>query len=187
MRIVETALPGVLRIEPDVFADVRGRFVELYKEPAYAAAGIEYSFVQDNLSVSKRGVVRGLHLQHPSGQAKLVFVAYGEVFDVCVDVRIGSPTFGKWHSEILSAGNAHQMVIPVGFAHGFCVLSDEAHFVYKCSTLYRADAQISIAWNDPELAIPWPSADPILSPKDVEARTLADLRQGLPRYAEPSA
>lgn len=182
MKVTPSRLPGILVIEPDVFEDSRGKFVVTHKAPEYAAAGINVNFVQDNFSGSKRGVVRGLHLQHPVGQAKLVFVTFGEVFDVCVDVRVGSPTFGHWVSEILSAENAKQLFIPVGYAHGFCVLSDEAHFVYKCSELYRADSQVSIAWNDPALAISWPVGEPIMSPKDQEALPLSQMHAHLPRY-----
>ncbi len=182
MRVSPSRLPDILVIEPGVFDDSRGKFIVTHKAPEYEAAGIDVNFVQDNFSVSKQGVLRGLHLQHPVGQAKLVFVTFGEVFDVCVDVRIGSPTFGQWVTEIISAENAKQLYIPVGFAHGFCVLSDEAHFVYKCSELYRADSQVSVLWNDPDLSIPWPTADPIMSPKDAEALPLSQMHAHLPQF-----
>ena len=166
MEVIETKLPGVLIIEPKVFRDARGFFFESYSYREYAAHGITDVFVQDNHSRSVRGVLRGLHYQAPPGQAKLVRVAVGEVFDVAVDIRWGSPTFGQWVGVTLSAENHRQLYIPVGFAHGFCVLSEVAEFLYKVSNYYSAPDERGIAWDDPDLAIPWPVQDPLLSERD---------------------
>jgi len=166
MRAIETALPGVLIIEPDVFSDARGFFFESYSYRRYADLGIADTFVQDNHSLSVRGTLRGLHYQAAPGQAKLVRVARGTVFDVAVDIRWGSPTFGQWVGVELSAENKRQLYIPVGFAHGFCVTSEEAEFLYKCSSYYAPPLERGIAWNDPDLAISWPVAEPLLSDRD---------------------
>lgn len=169
------ALPEVLLVVPPRFADDRGYLFEAYDRDRYASHGIVERFVQDNVSFSRRGVLRGLHLQHPTDQAKLVSALMGTIWDVAVDVRPGSPTFGRWVAETLSAENGHQLFIPVGFAHGFCVLSDTALVTYKMSAPYDPAAALGIAWNDPDLAIAWPVAEPILSPKDAAAPCLGAI------------
>jgi dTDP-4-dehydrorhamnose 3,5-epimerase len=166
MQVIETKLPGVLIIEPTVFEDQRGFFFESYSLRAYAAHGITDTFVQDNHSRSVKGTLRGLHYQAAPGQAKLVRVALGEVFDVAVDIRWGSPTFGQWVGVTLSAENKRQLYIPAGFAHGFCVTSDVADFLYKCSSYYSPPDERGLAWDDPGLAIDWPTRTPILSERD---------------------
>jgi dTDP-4-dehydrorhamnose 3,5-epimerase len=183
MNIVETDLPGVLIIEPSVFGDERGFFMESYNERRYRGAGIPNRFVQDNLSFSGHGVLRGLHFQNPQAQGKLVSVLRGEVFDVAVDVRVGSPTFGKWTSVILSAENKHQFWVPPDFAHGFVVTAEAALFSYKCTDYYAPEYDGSILWNDPKIGIEWPIEAPTLSDKDRAAPTLSNMPQGaLPRY-----
>ncbi len=182
MKVSGTELPGVVLIEPTVFDDPRGRFYESWSGSRYAQAGISGPFVQDNLSKSSHRTLRGLHLQHPNGQGKLVQVLVGEVFDAAVDVRVGSPAFGRWTGAVLSETNRHQLYIPTGFAHGFCVLSASALFAYKCTESYHPETEITVAWNDPEIGIRWPLTDPVLSEKDREGRSLAELRQRLPRY-----
>jgi dTDP-4-dehydrorhamnose 3,5-epimerase len=174
MQIIETKLPGVLIIEPRVFADSRGFFLESYSYRDYAAQGIRDVFVQDNHSKSAKGVVRALHYAVAPGQAKLVRVAVGEVFDVAVDIRWGSPTFGQWVGVTLSAENHRQLYIPVGFAHGFCVTSDAAEFLYKCSNYYDAKSERGIAWDDPALGIAWPVTSPLLSARDQQHPRLQD-------------
>jgi len=166
MQVIETRLPGVLIIEPKVFEDKRGFVFESYSHREYAAQGITAAFVQDNHSRSVRGTLRGLHYQIAPGQAKLVRVALGEVFDVAVDIRWGSPTLGQWVGVTLSAENKRQLYIPVGFAHGFCVTSEVADFLYKCSNYYSPQDERGIAWNDPLLAITWPVSVPTLSQRD---------------------
>jgi dTDP-4-dehydrorhamnose 3,5-epimerase len=166
MQIIETSLPGVLLIEPKVYEDERGFFFESYNARDYAAHGISTEFVQDNHSRSTRGVLRGLHYQVGQGQAKLVRVAVGEVFDVAVDIRRGSPTFGQWVGYRLSAKNRRQLYIPVGFAHGFCALSAQAEFLYKVSSYYAPADERGIIWNDPAIGIAWPINEPILSERD---------------------
>jgi dTDP-4-dehydrorhamnose 3,5-epimerase len=184
MKVEATALPGVLLIAPDVHADDRGLLYEGYHAERYRAAGIAAPFVQDNVSVSHRGVLRGLHLQHPCAQAKLVSVLAGAVFDVAVDVRLGSPTFAHWTGAVLSAANNHQMFIPTGFAHGFCVLGARAVVVYKCSAPFAPEAALAIAWDDPTIGIAWPVASPVLSAADAAAPRLEQLPAGrLPAYA----
>lgn len=153
-------------LEPRVFGDQRGYFFETWSEQRYQAAGLPASFLQDNVSFSRRGVLRGLHYQYPHAQGKLVQVLAGEVFDVAVDIRIGSPQRGQWVGEILSETNHRQLYIPPGFAHGFCVLSETAIFSYKCTDYYDASAEGGVIWNDPEIGIEWPIRDPVLSPKD---------------------
>ena len=183
MRVEHTAIRSVLVIEPTVFGDARGYFYETYHRERYCGQGVPRDFVQDNISRSQRGILRGLHLQEPFGQGKLVQVFEGEVFDVAVDVRFGSPTFGKWVGETLSEQNHKQLYIPPGFAHGFCVLSETALFNYKCTELYHPETELSIAWNDPALAITWPLKDPVLSKKDAAAHPLREIPQErLPRY-----
>lgn len=189
MRVTPTDLPGVLRLEPTVHRDARGHFVETWRRPAYAEAGLPSEFVQDNLSSSVRGVLRGLHFQHPRAQGKLVTVLAGEVFDVAVDVRAGSPTFGRWTGVTLSGETLHQLWIPPGFAHGFCCTSATALFAYKCTDLYDAASEGGIRWDDPDLGIRWPVAAPALSPKDAAFPRLRDIpRDRLPAYrSEPPA
>lgn len=181
MKVSETALPGVLVIEPRIFSDDRGRFYEIHQSPRYAEAGILASFVQDNCSRSRRGTLRGLHYQEPQPQGKLVTVISGAIFDVVVDIRRGSPTFGKWIAEELTDENGRQIWIPPGFAHGFCALSDQTDVFYKCTEVYVPSADRSILWNDPDIGIQWPIESPLLSPKDARAPCLADAPV-LPRF-----
>lgn len=183
MNVTELALPGVLRIEPVVFRDSRGFFLETYHADKYAAAGIPESFVQDNHSLSERGTLRGLHLQLRYPQGKLVRCVEGEIWDVAVDVRRGSPHFGKYAGASLSADNLSQLWVPPGFAHGFVVISERAQVEYKCTQVYRADDEQTIAWNDPELAIPWPIADVSLSERDRSAPLLGDVLERLPVFS----
>jgi dTDP-4-dehydrorhamnose 3,5-epimerase len=167
MRTRDTSIPGVLVLEPRVFGDPRGFFVETWQRERYAGLGLPREFVQDNLASSERGVLRGLHVQHPHPQGKLVQVISGEVFDVAVDIRRGSPWFGKWVGVRLSGGNRHQLWVPAGFAHGYCVLSEQAVFAYKCTDFYHPEAELTLLWNDPALGIDWPLAgEPVLSDKD---------------------
>jgi dTDP-4-dehydrorhamnose 3,5-epimerase len=183
MRVEPTKLNAVLRIEPSVFGDARGYFFETWHRERYVHAGLPKDFVQDNVSRSARGILRGLHLQEPFAQGKLVQVLEGEVFDVAVDVRHGSPCFGRWVGERLSGENHVQLYIPPGFAHGFCVISESALLSYKCTELYHPETELSVLWNDPALAIDWPMRDPVLSKKDAAALKLADIpKDRLPRY-----
>lgn len=181
MQVTPSRLPEVLVITPKVFGDSRGFFLESFHADRYAQAGITQPFVQDNLSRSVQGTLRGLHFQQPHAQGKLVTVLRGAVFDVAVDVRRGSPTFGQWVSFELTEANHLQLWIPPGFAHGFCVLSEFADFFYKCTDVYAPQAERAIAWNDPTLAIPWPVTQPLLSAKDTAAPRLADAPV-LPEY-----
>ncbi|MEO8216288.1 MAG: dTDP-4-dehydrorhamnose 3,5-epimerase [Acidobacteriota bacterium] len=175
MKVIETELPGVLVIEPKVVGDDRGFFMETYHAAKLAeATGIEFPFVQDNHSFSRGPVVRGLHYQEPKAQGKLVRVISGSVFDVAVDIRRGSPHFGKWVSCELSAGNRRQLWIPPGFAHGFCLLTPEAEMVYKCTEPYDGESDRGIIWNDPEIGVAWPLTEPILSAKDAALPRLRD-------------
>jgi dTDP-4-dehydrorhamnose 3,5-epimerase len=184
MKVHSTELQGVLLIEPDIFGDDRGFFLETWQKERYADIGVDASFVQDNLSYSSAGVLRGLHLQNPGTQAKLVQVLAGEVFDVAVDVRVGSPTFGKWIGARLSGDNKHQIFIPTGFAHGFCVISDTVLFAYKCSAVYSLQNEITIRWDDPSIGIDWPIEVPEISPKDAQGLWLKDIDHArLPSYA----
>lgn len=170
MEVTKTRVDGVLLIKPKVFGDERGYFVETYQKERYSEIGITHPFVQDNHSMSRRGILRGLHYQTKHPQGKLVMVSLGTVFDVAVDIRPDSPTFGKWFGAILSQENQHQLWIPPGLAHGFLVLSDIAHFHYKCTDFYDPKNEASILWNDPELNIEWPFAeDVVLSQKDMNA------------------
>lgn len=183
MKLSETSLPGVLLVEPAVFEDDRGFFMETFNATRYASAGIAEAFVQDNLSFSARDVLRGLHLQNPNPQCKLVQVLQGEVFDVVVDVRVESPSFGRWIGMTLSAANKRQIYLPAGFAHGFCVTSTTALFAYKCSAPYDAESELSIAWNDPQIGIDWPVDTPSLSTRDAAAPHLAGMDKAiLPHY-----
>ncbi len=184
MKFVQTRLPGCVVIEPQVFGDARGFFYESYNAEKYREAGLDLTFVQSNVSRSARGVLRGLHYQWPNPQGKLVSVLEGEVFDVAVDIRRGSPTFGQWEGVVLSAQNKRLFWIPEGFAHGFAVLSDDATFAYQCTALYDAKADAGVRWNDAALAIDWPVAAPQLSGKDEKAPFLADIApERLPVYA----
>jgi len=183
MKLVSNDLPDVIIIEPKLFGDARGYFVETWNQARYLASGMPATFVQDNVSKSTRGVLRGLHFQNPKSQGKLVTVLEGEVFDVAVDVRLGSPTFGRWVGVVLSGDSKRQVFLPPGFAHGFCVTSDWALFTYKCTELYAPEAEHGIAWNDPDLGIRWPVALPTLSAKDSTFGRLRDLpRNELPVY-----
>jgi dTDP-4-dehydrorhamnose 3,5-epimerase len=184
VKVTPTALPEVLLVEPRVFGDARGYFFESYSARRYAEAGIAATFVQDNVSRSRRGVLRGLHYQHPHGQGKLVGVLEGEVFDVAVDVRRGSPTFGRWVGECLSAENKRQLYLPPGFAHGFLVTSEDALFAYKCTDYYHPEAERSIRWDDARIGIRWPLDGPVVSTKDDVAVTLDAMpRELLPAFA----
>ncbi len=186
MNVKETKLPGVLVLEPDVFSDDRGFFLETWNSERYEKAGIKGSFVQDNVSFSTRGVLRGLHFQYPQSQDKLVQVLSGEVVDVAVDIREDSATFGQWISEVLSDANHRQMYIPPGFAHGYCVASETAVFSYKCTDFYNPAAEGGIIWNDPDLNIDWLIEEPALSPKDASYPRLKDLRpEKLPHFGRP--
>lgn len=182
MNVRETTLPGVLVIEPKVFRDERGFFTETFNTRALASSGIPTEFVQDNHSRSTRGVLRGLHYQLTSPQGKLVHVARGKIFDVAVDIRLGSPTFGNWFGEELSDENLYSLWIPPGFAHGFCVMSDIADVIYKCTALYDPHDDRGVAWNDKAIGIEWPDKNPIISTKDARLRRLTDTRADLPRY-----
>ena len=183
MKIIETKLPGVLIIEPDIFGDSRGFFMETYHKERYGAAGMDAEFGQDNTSFSTNGTLRGLHFQYPHSQAKLVQVFMGEVFDVAVDIRKGSPAFGQWFGVTLSSDNKQQLFIPVGFAHGFCVLSETALFSYKCTEFYSPADERGILWSDPDIGIEWPVKDPLLSDKDEKYPRFKDLNsENLPPY-----
>ena len=176
-------LPGVLLIKPRAFADPRGFFTETFHAAKYAEAGLDRTFVQDNFSFSTRHVLRGLHSQRRQPQGKLVFVVAGEIFDVAVDIRVGSPTFGQWEGHTLSGDNHHQLFVPEGFAHGFVVLSETASVMYKCTALYDGSDEQGLRWDDPELAIDWPVRDPVLSDKDRILPALAEIpRDKLPVY-----
>lgn len=180
MRVTETNLPGVVIIEPRVFEDDRGFFMETYNQREFETAGLPDTFVQDNHSRSARGVLRGLHFQFPQWQGKLVRVTEGEIFDVAVDIRPESARFGEWIGVTLSGANRHQLYIPEGFAHGFCVLSDTADVLYKCTSLYKPEDDKAIRWDDPDIGIGWPIANPEISPKDARGLFLRDLWPGEP-------
>jgi dTDP-4-dehydrorhamnose 3,5-epimerase len=177
MNVIATDLPGVVILEPRRFSDNRGFFFESFNEDRYADVGLPARFAQDNISFSGAGVLRGLHYQLPNAQGKLVSVLRGEVFDVAVDIRRGSPTFGKWAGVTLSFENGRQVYIPEGFAHGFLVTGDCAVFHYKCTTGYQPGCEGSIAWNDPAIGIDWPRKDVFLSAKDAAATLLADVAE----------
>ncbi len=181
MNVDATPLPGVLVVTPRVFGDARGFFLETFHLEKYAKAGIPGPFVQDNWSHSSRNTLRGLHFQNPNAQGKLVSCTRGAVFDVAVDVRVGSPHFGKWFGLELSPENKKQLWIPPGFAHGFVALTDDADFLYKCTALYAPDCEHSVLWNDPAIGIDWPTREPLLSKKDLEAPVLAKAPR-LPTY-----
>ena len=175
MKVEATKLDGVLLITPDVFGDERGFFMETYNEAKAMEAGLSEKFVQDNHSRSAKGVLRGLHFQYPQWQGKLVRTIAGEIYDVAVDIREGSETFGQWFGCYLSSENKQQLYVPAGFAHGFCVTSDFADVAYKCTSLYEPAQDAGVLWNDPDIGIDWPVESPILSEKDVNAPRLSEL------------
>jgi dTDP-4-dehydrorhamnose 3,5-epimerase len=175
MKVTRCELSGLLLIEPKVFGDARGYFLETWNQRLYRQCGLDAEFVQDNLSFSRRGTLRGLHFQNPTPQGKLVSVLQGEVFDVAVDIRRSSPAFGRWHGVRLSGEDKRQFYIPPGFAHGFVVLSETAMFHYKCTNFYSPKDELTIRWNDPALAIQWPVKEPLLSEKDGNGSLLRDL------------
>jgi dTDP-4-dehydrorhamnose 3,5-epimerase len=182
VNVRATPLPGVLVLEPKVFRDDRGFFAETFSTKTLAGSGIPSHFGQDNHSRSTKGVLRGLHYQLRSPQGKLVHAARGKIFDVAVDIRLGSPNFGRWFGEELSDENLFSMWIPPGFAHGFCVMSDVADVIYKCTTLYDPADDRGVAWNDKSVGITWPEANPIVSAKDSKLLRLTDTRADLPRF-----
>jgi dTDP-4-dehydrorhamnose 3,5-epimerase len=182
LRFVPSDIPGVVLVEPQVHRDGRGFFLETYHAGKYREGGIDAAFVQDNHSRSGRDTLRGLHAQSPRAQGKLVRVLQGEIWDVAVDVRRGSPTFGRHYGVVLSADNFRQLYVPPGLLHGFVVTSEIAEVEYKCTELYSPPDEFSVVWNDPELAIPWPVAAPILSTKDAMAPPLAKVRDRLVEY-----
>lgn len=175
MNVLRCEIEGLLILEPRVFGDARGFFVETWNRKRYAEAGLDLDFVQDNLSLSRQGILRGLHFQMPGAQGKLVYVLQGEVFDVAVDLRRSSSTFGKWHGMVLSGENKRQFYVPPGFAHGFAVTSETALFAYKCTAFYAPQFEVTIAWDDPDIGVRWPVSDPILSEKDKRGIRLRDL------------
>jgi dTDP-4-dehydrorhamnose 3,5-epimerase len=175
MNIIRCEIKGLLLFEPKVFGDSRGFFMETWNQRRYEEAGLDADFVQDNLSVSRRGILRGMHLQNPKPQGKLVSVLEGEVFDVAADLRQSSPTFRRWHAAHLSGENKRQFYIPPGFAHGFLVLSETAMFCYKCTEFYSPKDELTIRWDDPDLGIEWPMKDPQVSERDVKGLWLRDV------------
>ncbi|WP_337244481.1 dTDP-4-dehydrorhamnose 3,5-epimerase [Luteimonas sp. gir] len=177
MKIIETKLPGAVVLEPAVFGDARGFFFETWNAARFGQHGLPTSFVQSNVSSSAKGVLRGLHYQWPRPQGKLVSVLQGEVFDVAVDIRRGSPTFGQWEGVLLSAENKRQFWIPEGFAHGFAVLSETALFSYLCTDVYVKEADAGVRWDDPQIGVEWPIDAPLLSDKDAQAPLLADIAE----------
>jgi dTDP-4-dehydrorhamnose 3,5-epimerase len=175
MNVTRCQLEGLLILQPKVFGDRRGFFMETWNQRRYAEAGLEAAFVQDNISVSRKGALRGLHFQNPNPQGKLVSVLQGEVFDVAVDLRVSSSTFGKWHGLVLSSENKQQFYVPAGFAHGFLVLSETAMFHYKCTGLYSPQDEMTLRWDDPDLAIQWLLPNPTLSEKDSKGLRLNEV------------
>lgn len=183
LKVIPQAIKDVKLVVPDVYGDARGFFEETFHADKYRAIGIDVEWVQDNWSRSVKGTLRGLHYQLPNPQAKLVWAVRGEIYDVAVDVRRGSPTFGKWVGAVLSEANHHQFFVPAGFAHGFCVLSDEADFMYKCSDFYSPKDEKGILWSDAALGIAWPVTAPILSRKDAVLKPLLEMAENdLPVY-----
>lgn len=182
ITVEATAIPGVQLIAPAVHGDARGYLFEAWRADRYAALGLPDRFVQDNVSRSSRGVLRGLHVQYPYPQGKLVQVLDGEVFDVAVDVRVGSPAFGQWVGYHLSGENHRQLYIPPGVAHGFCTLSESVLLSYKCTEFYHPETEFTIAWNDPAIGVAWPLTDPVLSMRDQAARRLGELTAQLPGW-----
>jgi len=174
MEILDLPLVGLQLIRPRVFPDARGYFLETHQQKKFANLGFSERFVQDNLSYSTQGVLRGLHYQYPTWQGKLVFVIQGEIFDVVVDIRRDSPTFGKWYGLVLNDRTHEQLYVPPGFAHGFCVLSDTARVMYKCTDYYAPGEEYTLLWNDPEIGIDWPVKQPNLSDKDAQGKLLKD-------------
>ena len=186
MNVVPTELPGVLVVESRVFRDDRGYFLEIWNGERYGPLGLPDRFVQDNLSQSSRGVLRGLHYQFPEPQGKLITVLEGEIYDVAVDIRAGSPTFGRWVGITLVAGEGRQIYVPEGFAHGFAVMGESALVLYQCTSVYAPQFEGTIRWDDPELGISWPIRGPVLSPKDRDAKLLKEIEPGrLPSYTTP--
>jgi dTDP-4-dehydrorhamnose 3,5-epimerase len=184
LSFTETDISGVMIIEPTVFKDGRGFFLETYHYNKYSENGIDIRFVQDNHSHSIKGTLRGLHYQLKHPQGKLLYVIKGEIFDVAIDIRKGSPGFGKWVSVILSDENKRQLYVPPGFAHGFCVLSEKADVIYKCTDFYAPDDEYGIIWNDPDIGIDWPEINPVLSDKDSNYNRLNELPENfLPFYS----
>jgi dTDP-4-dehydrorhamnose 3,5-epimerase len=179
MRFEPLSIPEVIRVEPRVFRDARGFFLESYHEAKFAEGGLPYRFVQDNHSRSARGTLRGLHMQRQFAQGKLVRCVLGEVFDVAVDARPGSRTFGQWVGETLSAENFRQLWVPPGFLHGFCVTSESAEIQYKCTELYHPEDELGVVWNDPDLRIRWPVQTPLLSAKDAALPSLREIEARL--------
>lgn len=184
MKMTETTLPEVMLIETDCYGDDRGYFKETWNQSSYIEHGLKESFVQDNLSFSKANVLRGLHFQNPQGQGKLVSAVQGEVFDVAVDIRPDSPDYKRWVGVHLSDNNHHQLYIPPGFAHGFCVLSETAVVSYKCTTHYQSQSEYCIRWNDPILSIDWPISNPLLSEKDTAGYLLENLPEDAIPYSQ---
>lgn len=184
MEVVELSLSGLKLLKPRVFRDERGFFLESFRTERCREAGITSDFVQDNHSRSVRGTLRGLHYQSTPGQAKLLRVVSGRIFDVAVDIRPGSPTFGKWEGVYLDAEDHHQVFIPIGFAHGFCVVSEVADVLYKVSNPYDATTECTLSWNDPAIGVIWPVEDPVLSARDHRGESLADLARRIGRRAE---
>jgi dTDP-4-dehydrorhamnose 3,5-epimerase len=183
VKRIETDLPGVCILEPEVFGDERGHFFETYHQAKFAQLGIETRFVQDNQSLTRQGILRGLHYQLAHPQAKLCRVVSGEVFDVAVDIRVGSKTFGRWVSAVLSAANKRQLFIPHGFAHGFIVRSEIAEFLYKCDEFYHPEDEAGVLWSDPQLAIEWGDLNPRLSERDARYPLLSEISpERLPRF-----
>lgn len=184
MNVTQTKIPDVLVIEPAVFKDERGLFMELFHASRYEEHGLAEPFVQDNYSISRQDTLRGLHYQLKHPQGKLIQVIEGAVFDVAVDIRLGSPTYGQWVAEVLSDDNNKQLYVPPGFAHGFCVLSETARFIYKCTDVYTPNDEHGVLWSDQGLAIDWPVSAPVLSDKDRQFQVLANIDQScLPVYA----
>ncbi|PXF58833.1 MAG: dTDP-4-dehydrorhamnose 3,5-epimerase [Deltaproteobacteria bacterium] len=179
MKFTKTAFPDIFLIEPDVFKDTRGFFMETYNQKNYAEAGIDQEFVQDNYSHSKYGILRGLHYQLKNAQGKLVFVITGEIFDIVVDIRIGSPRFGQWLGTYLSAKNKQQIFVPEGYAHGFIVLSESVDVIYKCTDFYTPGDEYGIFWADPSIGIDWPIKNPVLSDKDSKNPKLKEIPEEL--------
>lgn len=184
-QVTALSVPEVLLLTPHVFRDERGYFFESHNQQTWSEVGIPHTFVQDNTSLSKKGTLRGLHAQIQRPQAKLVRVLDGVIFDVAVDIRRGSPTFGRWAGAYLTANGFEQLFLPAGFAHGFCVVSDSARIAYKVSDFYDPNSEIAVAWDDPEIAIDWPIEAPLLSQKDREAPRLSTLLESLPTWSEP--
>ena len=183
IKSLDTSIPGILLFEPDMFKDSRGYFMEIFHRKKYAEIGLDRSFVQENFSHSKRGIIRGLHYQLRQPQAKFLYVMRGEIFDVAVDIRRGSPTFGKWFGTNLSDENRRQIFVPEGFAHGFCVLSESADVFYKCTDFYNPGDEYGIFWSDKTIGIDWPIENPFLSEKDSLFKPLkAIAEKNLPAY-----